>query len=211
MRPAVLTSAALVAALLPVGAFVVQQSIRPAIDSRAPTNPRVAQSVSAAPVDLPISTPLFTTLAELVSAADVIVVGRVDDVGAGRVFTDPTDPATGLLSQLAQLDVEQALKGNAGGRVIVESEATLLDGTPITVGGAPPPALGERAIFFLVRGTTEEFPHLAVIGPQGQLLVGVDSRGADFITAASSDLLSTAVDGRELGALAADIGQLVQP
>lgn len=198
-------------ALLPVGVFVVRQSIRQASDSRAPARPSVAQSVSAVAVDLPVSTPLFTTLAELVSAADVIVVGRVDDVGAGRVFTNPTDPATGLISQLAQLDVQQALKGNVGGRVVVESEATLLDGTPITVGGSPPPALGERAVFFLVRGATEEFPHLAVIGPQGRLLVGVDSHGADFIAAPPGESLLTAVDGHKLESLVADIGQLVQP
>lgn len=55
--------------------------------------------------------------------------------------------------------------------VVVEQEASLLDGSPITVNGVAPLEVGDRAILVLVRGDSEQFPYTTPLNEQAVFLV----------------------------------------
>ena len=148
-------------------------------------------------VDVAASGPQYSTVEELVAASDLIVLGRVERVDEGRVFTDPADPTAGIRTQLAELAVDQVLEGPPTRSVVVEEEATLLDGTPITVNGASPSTAGQRGVYFLITGSAETAYH-ALIGPQGRYLIDGDS-----LVTAAQDPLSTSLAARGLDGLLA--------
>jgi hypothetical protein len=146
-------------------------------------------------VDLAASGPRYTTVEELAGASDLIVLGRIERVDAGRVFTDRADTEAGIRTQLAELAVEQVLKGPPARSVVLEEEAALLDGTPITVDGTTPSAAGQRGVYFLIAdpaGTA----YYALIGPQGRYLIEGDS-----LVTSAHDELSTSLAAQGLSGL----------
>jgi len=146
-------------------------------------------------VDVAARAPRYSTVEELVAASDLIVLGRIERVAEGRVFTDPADPEAGIRTQLAQLAVEEVLRGPSVRSVVLEEEASLLDGTPITVDGASPSTAGQRGIYFLIadRNGTANY---ALIGPQGRYLID-----GDTLVSTSNDPLSTSLADRGLDGL----------
>ena len=120
------------------------------------------------PVDVTSTSPTFDTLEDLVAASDLVVIGVIEDAAVGRAISDPTDPTAGIRTTLYTLQIDTLLAGEAADRVTIEHETALLGGTPITIDGIEPPQVGERSLFFLIAGTTNEFPHHALIGSQGR-------------------------------------------
>lgn len=119
------------------------------------------------PLDISASGPRFDTVEARHRAADVVVEGRIVGADVGRVFTDPATPDAGFTTRLFRLDVTQVVKGEPGGFLIVEQESALLDGTPITIDGAPRLVVGDTGTFSLVHGTTDELPYLALVDEHG--------------------------------------------
>jgi hypothetical protein len=146
------------------------------------------------PVDVAASGPPLTTVDELVAGSDLIVIATVERVGSGRVFTDPADPAAGIRTQLADLAVERVLKGEPARAVVLEEEAALLDGRPITVNGTAPSRAGERGIYFLIASDDEEAPYHALIGPQGRYLIDGNALRTTARDPLSTDLASRGLD-----------------
>ena len=148
------------------------------------------------PVDVAASGPQLTTVDELIAESKLIVIARVERVATGRVFTDPADPAAGIRTQLADLAVERVLKGELTDAVVLEEEAELLDGRPITVNGTAPSRSGERGVYFLIAGDDDEAPYHALIGPQGRYLID-----GNALRTTARDPLSTDLASRGLEAL----------
>ena len=150
------------------------------------------------------SAPTFTTLDELVVASDVVVVATVAGVEDGRTLTAPEDPEAGFRTRLVELDVTSALVGDVepGDPLIVEEPAALLDGTPVVVDGLEPLAVGEQAVWFLVAGTSEDQPYLAVVNGQGRYRVVGDALDPPTTT----DPLATEVAALGLDGLRAELG-----
>ena len=123
------------------------------------------------PIDITSTAPSFTSVDELAAASHLVVVATVIVAEPGRVITDPTDPTVGVQTTLYQLAVEEVLIGSVPGLLVLEHETSLLDGTMITVDGAPPPEAGERGLYFLITEPEAEFPHHAIINHQGRALV----------------------------------------
>lgn len=111
--------------------------------------------------------PRFGSIAELVDASDLIVHGTVTEVDDGRTITDPADPAAGITTQLAHVQVDLVLVGQHDGPLIVEQEAALLDGTPVVVNGVAPLDVGDVGYLFLIAGDTDDFPYTALVDEQG--------------------------------------------
>jgi hypothetical protein len=118
-------------------------------------------------VDVRADEPVLTSPAALADASDLVIDGHVVAIEPGRAITDPTDPTAGVRTQLASVEVEAPVKGDPGDVVVVEQEATLLDGTPITVNGEAPLVVGDTGRFYLVRGDGDEFPYTALTTVEG--------------------------------------------
>jgi hypothetical protein len=125
-----------------------------------------------APVEVRADGPRFDELEEMGEASDLVVDATVVAIDDGRTITDPTDPTAGFTTWLIELEVNETLRGPSRDVVILEQEATLLDGAPIVVNGMKPAELGQRAVWFLVAGDGEQFPYFAVINEQGVLTDG---------------------------------------
>ncbi|MGB0114539.1 MAG: hypothetical protein WBP59_15065 [Ilumatobacteraceae bacterium] len=125
------------------------------------------ESDDSGAVDIVATGRRFDDLAGLVDASDLVVVGTVVDVADGRTLTDPADPDAGLRTQLLQVEVDDVVIGDVSGPLVLEQEATLLDGTPMVVNGVAPLRVGDNGIMFLVRGDTDEFPYAALVNEQG--------------------------------------------
>ena len=110
----------------------------------------------------------FDSLDELVAASDLVVVGTVAGVADGRVLTAPDRPDAGFRTRLVELDVERTLAGEPPTPLVVEEPAELLDGTPVVVDGMAPLDVGDRAVWFLVAGGSDEQPYHAVVNGQGR-------------------------------------------
>lgn len=155
-----------------------------------------------APVDVTSSAPVFTDLADLLDAADVVVVATVESVANGRVVTDAADTRSGIRTAVHDVVVERvvagsgARTGSVGVRIRVEHEVALLDGTPITVDGVPAPVVGERSLYLLVAGTSPDFPHHVVVGPQGRFPIN----GA-VVHGFGSDAISRRLHGTDIDAV----------
>ena len=120
-----------------------------------------------APLAVTAEGPRFATTDDLAAASDVAVIGSVVRVDEGRAITDPDNPAAGIRTQLATIEVGDILLGESNGPLIVEQEFELLDGTPIVVNGVPPLAVGDMGAMFVVRGDSEEFPYVVFVNEQG--------------------------------------------
>jgi hypothetical protein len=125
------------------------------------------------PIDVQATGTRFETLDELKAAADLVIEGHVVGVEDGRTISDPTDPDAGIRTRLAQINVDLAADASSATprTVVVEQEATLLDGTPITVNGVAPLDVGERAVLLLVRGADDQFPYTTPISEQAVFYV----------------------------------------
>lgn len=119
------------------------------------------------PVSIEATGAQFTTLDQMVAASDLVVRGQIVDVEDGRSITDPANPAVGIRTQLAAVEVVEVLAGGDPGPLVVEQEAALLDGTPVRINGVDPLAVGEFGYLFLVRGDSDEFPYTAIVNEQG--------------------------------------------
>ena len=119
------------------------------------------------PVSIEASGAQFTTIDEMVAASDLVVRGVIVDVDDGRSITDPANPTVGIRTQLAAVDVDTVFVGDVTGPLVVEQEATLLDGTPVRINGAVALTVGEAGYLFLVRGDSDEFPYTAIVNEQG--------------------------------------------
>jgi hypothetical protein len=131
------------------------------------------------PVALSADGLTFTTLEALFEASDLVVEGGVDSIESGRTISDPANPDAGLVTSLSSLDVEAVFKGDAIDVIVVEQEVALLDGTPIVVNGLVPNEVGDSGFWFLIRGTSDEFPYVALLNEQARLLVDDQQRVVD--------------------------------
>ena len=137
------------------------------------------------PVELRSDAPVFESLDELVAASDAVVVATVASVSPGRVLTAPGEADAGIRTRLVELSVERTLTGQPPTPLVVEEPAELLDATPVVVDGVDPLDAGDRAVWFLVAGGTDELPYHAVVNAQGRYeVVG------DTLRPASEDPLS---------------------
>lgn len=123
-------------------------------------------------VDIRSSGPEYATLTDLAAASDRVVEGAVVAIGDGRAISDPSDPSSGITTQLATLDLTRVVKGQATATIVVEQERALLDGTPITVNGVMPLVVGDSGWFFLVDGDGEQFPYTALTVPDAFVAAG---------------------------------------
>ena len=69
--------------------------------------------------------------------------------------------------RLASVRVDEVLAGDVASEILIEQEASLLDGTPIEVNGVAPLEAGQAGIYFLIAGDGEEFPYFACVNRQG--------------------------------------------
>jgi hypothetical protein len=127
-----------------------------------------------APIDVAAAERAYDTIDQLAGASDLVVQGAVVAIEPGRALTDPADPTAGVRTQLVSVDVESVVKGDAATTVVIEQEATLLDGTPITVNGAAALHDGDRGWFFLIEGDGEQFPYTALTSSDGFVATGSD-------------------------------------
>ncbi len=124
------------------------------------------------PADIRAEGPRYEHIEDLVAASDLVVEGLVTAVDDGRSVSDPSNPEAGVRTQLASLDVQSILPSEAStDALIVEQEAQLLDGTPITVNGVRPLRVGDHVILMLVRGTSEEFPYTTPVNEQAVFFI----------------------------------------
>lgn len=119
------------------------------------------------PVDIVASEPEYTSVEALSDASDRVVDGFVLALEPGRSVTNPDDPTVGVRTQLVTVKVERTIKGAAADTIVIEQEATLLDGTPITVNGVAPLVPADRGRFYLVDGDGEQFPYAALTTVDG--------------------------------------------
>lgn len=143
-------------------------------DATEPATPSVTSAAPVAPVELQADTgPRAATVDDLVRASDVVVEGTVVATQRGRAVGTARQ---GIVTRLVEVRVDRVLAGDVGvvgtdGSVIVEEEGWLADGRPVRVNGVEPSAVGDRGVYFLVRGTGEEFPYTAVVSDQGRYLL----------------------------------------
>jgi hypothetical protein len=122
----------------------------------------------------------YTTLDELVAAADLVVRGEVASTERGRTFGQPG--GTTIVSRLVTLRVDEVLAGTAprAGSVLVEEEGWLDDGRALVVDGAGPTRTGDAGFWFLVEVDDPDVPVYTTVGAAGRyLLAGDRLRGAD--------------------------------
>jgi hypothetical protein len=163
---------------LPVVLCVVAGGVAAAVLARQtdPTPVRAPLDVQAQSIFA------FTTIGEMTAASDLVVVGSVAAVAEGRLIGSPG--GTSVRSQFTTITVQRVLAGVAPAAVVIEEEAALADGTPITVNGVAPSEVGDRAVWFLDQLEGEESPVYLVINSQGRVLdeggraVGGDQRDA---------------------------------
>jgi hypothetical protein len=173
--------------VLPLAAATFVVALLIGDDDSAPELDTTAVTVAA-------DEPTFSSLDGLLRASDAVVAGVVDHVEEGRAISDPSDVRSGIRTQLASVRVDEVLAGDVASEIVIEQEATLLDGTPIEVNGMAPLEAGQVGIYFLIAGDGEEFPYFALVNRQGHYEV-VDDR----LVAGSDDALS-----RHLAAMTPD-------
>jgi hypothetical protein len=123
------------------------------------------------PVDIAVLDPPAASLGELLSRADLVVVGRIVQVAPGRVLSDPGDPDRAVRTQLAQLEVDEVTRGSGAARLVLEEVAALADGTPATVAGLEASRVGDAGLYLLVHG---DDGRVGLAGPQGRYLLVAD-------------------------------------
>ena len=136
---------------------------------------RTADSIEPIePVDLAATEPIFDSADALAEASDLVIVGTVIAAGPGRSISDPADPTAGIQTTVFEVMIDELVRGETvNGETVhgetvqadaltIEHETGLIDGTPITINGTAPPAIGDQAVFFLIAGDGENFPHFAI-------------------------------------------------
>ncbi len=123
----------------------------------------------------------FNSVGDMITASDLVVVGRVVVTERGRLVGDPLQG--GVVSRLVTVQVDASLWNPAqadSSVVMVDEEGWLPDGTPIVVNGMQPSVVGDVGVWFLDRIPTDESPTYLVINSQGRFIEsdGV-MRGAD--------------------------------
>ncbi len=152
------------------------------------------------PVEVTSDAPRLTSLEDLVAASDVVVLAEVVATQRGRVFGDPGGET--IESRVVTLEVSKVLAGRAPshGRVLVEEEGWLQDGSPLIVDGAAPSAVGDSGIWFLVDVGEPDAPMHVVVSAQGRYLVDGDhlagAAGDDPLIAELSALTVDELAGR---------------
>ncbi len=156
------------------------------------------------PVAVTATGPVAETLDELVAMSDVVVEAEVVSVTDGRAISDPSNPAAGIRTQLAELEVAVVHAGDlgAGDQLVVEQESALLDGTPLVVNGLRALAPGDSGVFFLVAGDGDQFPYHALIGDQGWIPLVADT----VRVRTDDDPIGRVWNGRARSELAAALG-----
>lgn len=123
------------------------------------------------PVDIAVLDAPADGVAELVARADLVVVGRIVQVGPGRVLSDPVAPDRAVRTQLARLEVDEVTVGPPAATLVLEEVVAVADGTPATVGGLRASVVGDAGLYLLVRG---EDDRVGLVGPQGRYLLDPD-------------------------------------
>jgi len=141
------------------------------------------------------SAAVFETLDDLVAASDLVVVGTITDVADGRTITSPGDPGAGIRTRLVELDVTDALHGDAPDPLVVEEANAFADGAPIVLDGMTELHDGDTAIWFLVAGGSDAMPYYAVVNSQGRFQIMGDSLTASGDDALSLELVALGPDG----------------
>ena len=90
-------------------------------------------------VNLEANGQVYGSLAELVAAGDHVVEAEVVAVYPGRLIGDPN---AAIVTQLAEVTVLFSVSPSTPATLIVEQEATLADGAPISVNGVDPSSSG---------------------------------------------------------------------
>ena len=109
-------------------------------------------------------------LAELVSKANVIVIGTVTN------RTAAWNPEHTSISTQVTLQIEETLKGVASGTIVVETPGGVVGGVGMMAAGAPVFRRGERSLIFLTRGPRVGVYH--VFGwSQGRFQISRDAAG----------------------------------
>jgi hypothetical protein len=140
------------------------------------------------PTDIDAISTSYDSLASLITASDIVVVARAESVATGRVLTSPENPDAALKTEVVTLRVGDVLHGVADATVLLEQEATLADGTPITVNGVPPTQVGDEGVFFVDRSTSPDVPYVALVNDQSRYLVTGPAR--DVLQSSVNDAFS---------------------
>ena len=122
-----------------------------------------SEPIDPAAVDLTATEPVFAGLGETAEAADEVVRAVVVDLQPGRTLTDPQRPDAGIVTEYVQLDVVAGVGADVPAALVVEQEATLLDGTPVTVNGAAPLDVGNEGVAFVRAGPGGGQPFHALV------------------------------------------------
>jgi hypothetical protein len=184
---------------VPIGLVALAVVVAGIVTAQSGSEPAPAVTTTTAPEPDPVAVssdaPRFTSLAQLISASDLIVRGRVTDTEPGRTFGDGTSAAR-ITSRLVTLDVSEVLRGDAPdgelGTLLVEEEGWTAEGAPLVVDGAAPSAEGDEGIWFLVDPGDATTGALIVVNAQGRYL----AEGSHLAGAAGNDPLVA-----QLGAL----------
>jgi len=99
---------------------------------------------------------------ERARGAERVVVASVKRVNATFEVNEFGDQ---LIVSHASLAVEEVLKGNSTGDVVLDVDGGTVDGVTLTVSSLPSVAAGERAVFFLDSTQPGRFrPHMRGLG-----------------------------------------------
>jgi hypothetical protein len=110
------------------------------------------------------SAPVYGSIEDLATAADVIVEGTVEGVAGRELDYGTANPAeqvegTGVPFVFYNVTVVQTLKGHPGDRIIVGN----VDGEKLVAEGITPLRSGEQVLLFLIEQTSaEDSPGLAL-------------------------------------------------
>jgi hypothetical protein len=140
-----------------------------------------------APVEVTSDAPRLTSLQDLLRLSDLVVRAEVTGTERGRVFADPGGSGA-IESRVVHLRVTTVLRGvgaQAGDRLLVEEEGWTAEGAPLVVDGLAPSAMGDDAVWFLIRAGDDEEARYVVVSAEGRYLV----RGDQLVGAAGDDPL----------------------
>ncbi len=139
------------------------------------------------PVKVTSDAPRLTSLQDLLELSDLVVRAEVTGTERGRVFAD-SGGSGAIESRVVHLRVTAVLRGagaGAGDRLLVEEEGWSAEGAPLVVDGLAPSAMGDDAVWFLIRVGDGEESRYVVVSAEGRYLV----RGDQLVGATGDDPL----------------------
>lgn len=138
----------------------------------APPATNVQRESAGGSIDMPI----YASIAELAAASDVVVVGTVGKVVAEEIDRGASGEGRPIPYTLYEVNVEEALKGEPGGTVIVaRSHPDQLPTEDVTKLQE-----GESVVLFLVRRSSQDWPSFKAFD-QWYLTVSLDNGVFDFM------------------------------